>query len=52
MNLYLSSFELYCQRAKIYKHSPFQEVFAQTGGRLLGLNFDSEGNLLVCDAYK
>ncbi|MCU0645087.1 MAG: hypothetical protein MUC94_12595, partial [bacterium] len=28
------------------------EVFAQTGGRPLGLKFDSEGNLLVCDAYK
>ncbi len=28
------------------------EVFAQTDGRPLGLKFDSEGNLLVCDAYK
>jgi len=28
------------------------EVIAQTGGRPLGLKFDSEENLLVCDAYR
>ena len=28
------------------------EVFADTGGRPLGLHFDAAGNLLVCDAYK
>jgi len=28
------------------------EVIAQTGGRPLGLQFNSKGNLLVCDAYK
>lgn len=28
------------------------EVFAQTGGRPLGLHFDSTGNLIVCDAYQ
>ncbi len=28
------------------------EVFAETGGRPLGLHFDAEGNLIVCDAFK
>nr|VFJ52384.1 MAG: gluconolactonase [Candidatus Kentron sp. FW] len=28
------------------------ETFAQTGGRPLGLHFDSQGNLIVCDAWK
>lgn len=28
------------------------EVFANTGGRPLGMQFDSNGNLIVCDAHK
>lgn len=28
------------------------EVFADTGGRPLGLQFDLDGNLIVCDSYK
>jgi len=28
------------------------EIFAETGGRPLGLHFDRSGNLIVCDAYK
>lgn len=28
------------------------EVFADTGGRPLGMQFDKNGNLIVCDAYK
>ncbi|MBI5582464.1 MAG: SMP-30/gluconolactonase/LRE family protein [Deltaproteobacteria bacterium] len=28
------------------------ETFAVTGGRPLGLQFDREGNLIVCDSYK
>jgi sugar lactone lactonase YvrE len=28
------------------------EVFAETGGRPLGLHFDAQGNLIVCDAFK
>jgi sugar lactone lactonase YvrE len=28
------------------------EQFSQTGGRPLGLMFDQQGNLIVCDAYK
>ena len=28
------------------------ETFATTGGRPLGLRFDGDGNLLVCDSYK
>nr|VFK50924.1 MAG: gluconolactonase [Candidatus Kentron sp. TUN] len=28
------------------------ETFAETGGRPLGLHFDSQGNLMVCDAWK
>lgn len=28
------------------------EVFAETQGRPLGLQFDKNGNLIVCDAYK
>jgi sugar lactone lactonase YvrE len=28
------------------------EVFANTGGRPLGLHFDATGNLIVCDSYK
>ncbi|MBU2621655.1 MAG: SMP-30/gluconolactonase/LRE family protein, partial [Proteobacteria bacterium] len=28
------------------------EVFAETGGRPLGLAFDASGNLIVADAYK
>lgn len=28
------------------------ETFATTGGRPLGLRFDRDGNLLVCDSYK
>jgi hypothetical protein len=28
------------------------EVFADTKGRPLGLDFDKAGNLVVCDAYK
>ncbi len=28
------------------------EVFAETKGRPLGLQFDKNGNLIVCDAYK
>lgn len=29
-----------------------QETFADTGGRPLGLHFDPQGNLVVCDAVK
>lgn len=29
-----------------------QETFADTGGRPLGLAWDADGNLLVCDSYK
>lgn len=28
------------------------EVFADTGGRPLGMEFDAQGNLVVCDAHK
>ncbi len=28
------------------------ETFAQTGGRPLGIQFDRQGNLIVCDSYK
>jgi sugar lactone lactonase YvrE len=28
------------------------EVFADTGGRPLGMHFDATGNLIVCDSYK
>lgn len=28
------------------------EVFAETGGRPLGMEFDGQGNLIVCDAWK
>lgn len=28
------------------------EVFANTGGRPLGMHFDIDGNLIVCDSYK
>jgi len=28
------------------------EVFARTGGHPLGLHFDGQGNLIVCDAWK
>jgi sugar lactone lactonase YvrE len=28
------------------------ETWANTGGRPLGLHFDADGNLIVCDAYK
>lgn len=28
------------------------EEFADTGGRPLGLHFDAQGNLIVCDAFK
>lgn len=28
------------------------EVFADTGGRPLGMHFDIDGNLIVCDSYK
>ena len=28
------------------------ETFAETGGRPLGMKFDENGNLIVCDAYK
>ena len=28
------------------------ETFAETGGRPLGMKFDRDGNLIVCDAYK
>ena len=28
------------------------ETFAETGGRPLGMKFDRDGNLVVCDAYK
>jgi sugar lactone lactonase YvrE len=28
------------------------EVFAETGGRPLGMQFDKKGNLIVCDSYK
>ena len=40
---------------QIIRFSPdglIHEVIARTGGRPVGLKFDSEGNLLVCDAYK
>ncbi len=29
-----------------------QEIFAKTDGRVLGLDFDANGNLIVADAYK
>lgn len=28
------------------------ETFADTGGRPLGMDFDKQGNLIVCDSYK
>ena len=28
------------------------ELFADTGGRPLGMDFDPQGNLIVCDSYK
>lgn len=28
------------------------ETFAETGGRPLGMKFDEDGNLIVCDAFK
>lgn len=28
------------------------ETFADTGGRPLGMDFDAQGNLIVCDSYK
>lgn len=37
---------------KINKNSNEPELFANTGGRPLGIQFDSNNNLLVCDAYK
>lgn len=30
----------------------FLDIFANTGGRPLGLHFDARGNLIVCDAHK
>ncbi len=29
-----------------------RQTFAETGGRPLGIRFDRQGNLIVCDAYK
>ena len=29
-----------------------QEVFADTGGRVLGFDFDAAGNLIAADAFK
>jgi len=43
------------QDGQIMRHDPatqLWETFANTGGRPLGLHFDAEGNLIVCDAYK
>jgi sugar lactone lactonase YvrE len=40
---------------KILRYSPDGqdvEVFAETGGRPLGLDFDVDGNLIVADAFK
>lgn len=37
---------------RISQDSGQQHVFAQTGGRPLGMAFDSQGNLIVADAYK
>ncbi|MGB5812736.1 MAG: SMP-30/gluconolactonase/LRE family protein [Polyangiales bacterium] len=43
------------EEGKILRYSPdgaSVEVFAQTGGRPLGLDFDVDGNLIVADALK
>lgn len=40
---------------RIYRVSPdlkILEVFAETGGRPLGLDFDAQGNLIVADGHK
>lgn len=40
---------------QILRYSPDHadvEVFAETGGRPLGLDFDNDGNLIVADAFK
>jgi len=40
---------------QILRYSPdgaSVEVFAETGGRPLGLDFDNDGNLIVADAFK
>jgi sugar lactone lactonase YvrE len=34
------------------KQGKIPEIFADTGGRPLGLHFDQHGNLIVADAYK
>ena len=43
------------EEGKILRYSPDGakvEVFAETGGRPLGLDFDKHGNLIVADAFK
>lgn len=37
---------------KIKQNSNEPILFARTGGRPLGIQFDNNGNLIVCDAYK
>ncbi len=42
-------------QGQILRYSPdgaSVEVFAETGGRPLGLDFDTDGNLIVADAFK
>ncbi len=43
-----------CHDGRIIRFLPSgeREVFADTGGRPLGLHFDAEGNLIVADAWK
>lgn len=43
-----------CADGRIVRVLPGGEVetFAQTGGRPLGMEFDAEGNLIVCDAVR
>lgn len=40
------------QVLKIWPEENRREVFADTGGRPLGMEFDRNGNLIVADAYK
>lgn len=39
-------------RIEMHNGEELIEEFADTGGRPLGLHFDAQGNLIVCDAFK